>query len=79
MNERISLVQTLLREYGEAVRGDWGEIDGRWVQRDLEAISYALDETEVPESLLTFRNRLDLCPSGEGHWSEHCNDGCNGQ
>lgn len=65
---------TALREYANAIRGDWGSIDGRSVKGDLNAIADALDGSLFPadDSLTAWRERLGICPSGEGHWTYHC-------
>lgn len=63
---------TILREYGGAIRGDWGDIDGRSVKRVLEEIADVIEGKKPSPSLEVWRVDLSLCPSGEGHWRRHC-------
>lgn len=70
----------LLDEYAEALRGSWGGIDGRNEQDKLGELSKAIVQygnTELNEgAVLELRNSLDVCPFGEGHWTEYCDDDC---
>ena len=64
----------VLREYGSAIRGDWGDIDGRCVQGALDSIAAGVEGrgAEADYSIEFWREDLGLCPSGEGHWTRHC-------
>jgi hypothetical protein len=64
-----------MREYGEAIRGDWRAVNGRIVRDD---ISIWIEELEDAESgiwkssartLEELRWELGLCPFGNGHWT----------
>lgn len=70
----------ILNEYGQAIRGDWGTIDGRIVRRDLEIISNIMkgygDKDLSKEQTLMLREDLGICLSGNGHWQEYCREGC---
>lgn len=70
----------ILNEYGQAIRGDWGSIDGRVVKRDLGVIADIMrnygDKDLPKEQALMLREGLGICLSGEGHWQEHCGEGC---
>ncbi|GAB3125868.1 hypothetical protein [Glaciibacter psychrotolerans] len=65
----------LLAEYGQAIRGDWGSIDGRQVQGDLATIAYSID-TYGDEPSRGERMGLCLCTEGRGHWSGWCDEKC---
>lgn len=67
-----------LREYGSAIRGDWGSIDGRSVRGDLDRLADALEgRGAAAEYDLTYwREDLGICPQGGGHWVDHCGDEC---
>ena len=68
----------LLDEYARALRGSWGDIDGRSEQLSLNCLSAAireygsnpLDTSEV----LSLRDALGVCPHGGGHWTEYCDE-----
>jgi hypothetical protein len=68
----------LLNEYGEAIRGAWGDIDGRSVRGDLAELAEGIREfgnTELPEpKVLELREGLGVCPKGQGHWEYFCSD-----
>lgn len=68
-------VATCLDEYGEAIRGDWGSIDGRSERAALQQLAEAIREPDrfTPEAM---RRILDICPYGCGHWTDHCDDDC---
>ncbi|MDL5351139.1 hypothetical protein [Microbacterium sp. zg-YB36] len=57
-----------MREYADAVRGDWSEFDGRREQGVIEAW---IEEIRKPTAttLPEWRDRLGICPDGHGHWA----------
>lgn len=66
-------VMQALTEYGQAMRGDWSGIDGRAVRSDMDLLASSL-RGEDTESIESLRNALGLCPQGNMHWAEWCND-----
>ena len=68
-------VSSVLCEYGAAIRGDWGSIDGRSEQSSIETFADAILKPEKYEAA-TLRDQADLCPGGFGHWTEYCDDDC---
>lgn len=63
-------VPQLLREYGAAIRGDWGSIDGRCVRDDMENLAdWVEDPASVPADA---RVVLGICPAEGGHWTDYC-------
>ncbi len=56
-----------MREYAQAIRGDWGDFDGR-TERDV--INGWTEEIETPtdQTIEQFRASHGLCPDGNGHW-----------
>ena len=71
----IQEVAQVLREYGAAIRGAWGSIDGRSEQGTIEdfADAFLKPENYTAKQL---RDRADICPHGNGHWTEYCADDC---
>ena len=63
-----------LREWASAIRGDWGDIDGRSVEMELNSIADGIEGHGLAAdlSIEKWREDLGLCPSGEGHWTRHC-------
>lgn len=65
----MSIATQVLREYGQAIRGYWGDIDGRTVRSQL---NYLADEIDQPTttSITIHRQRLSICETGGGHWCD---------
>lgn len=76
MTTQIAEIATLLREYGQAVRGDWADLDGRSVRYVLDEIADQLDGASIWTDLVTERRSIAICPSGLGHWQRYCTQGC---
>ena len=64
-------VASVLREYGSAIRGDWGSIDGRRERDTLDSFASAITTPGV-YTVAEIRELADICPHGGGHWTEHC-------
>jgi DNA-binding protein Fis len=79
LHEQVSKV---LREYGQAIRGDWSEIDGRSVRNDMEEIARWVEDPSLlgalqyggNEGLRAARYTVGICPEGGGHWDHYCED-----
>ena len=72
VNETIAQV---LDEYGQALRGDWSEFDGRSALSVLGDLASELRGTREPHTIEQHRNEIGLCPDGGGHWGGrwgHC-------
>lgn len=69
------LAKKLIDEYADAIRGDWSEVDGRWVRNDLWKLSALVDSTDEHD-IVKIRENLDICPVGGGHWTQYCNEAC---
>lgn len=69
------IVASALREYGQAFRGSWSDIDGRAVLLDMEAFADALEGvgSSAGYTIEEWRAYLGMCPYGGGHWTEFCN------
>jgi len=65
----------VLREYGAAIRGDWGSIDGRSEQGTLETFADAVTNPGA-YTVQQLRDMADICPAGNGHWTEYCDSDC---
>lgn len=71
----------ILREYGEAIRGDWSEIDGRTVRDQLDYLAELIETNHNAElteqEAIECRDSLGICLEGNGHWLEYCEEyGC---
>jgi hypothetical protein len=69
-------IAQVVTEYGSAFRLDWGNVDGRWVRDNMNDIAMWVRSPGTFLSLEEARRSLDLCPAGEGHWTEHCYARC---
>lgn len=65
-------IAEVITEYGNAFRHDWGDVDGRWVRDNMDDIARWVRAPNTFMGLAEARRSLDLCPKGEGHWTEHC-------
>ena len=71
----VEIVAQVLREYGNAIRGDWGR-DGRTCRDELWSLGECLSSTE-PLIIKDVRSRAGVCVNGGGHWPDYCEDyGC---
>ena len=72
----------LLDEYARALRGSWGDIDGRSEQISLNELAAAIrkhgSNPLVDSEVLKLRDDLGVCLHGGGHWTDYCdeNDEC---
>lgn len=71
--ERLKLAITLAQELGSAYRGDWSGFDGRTLRSQLDDLSSVGAGSWDAER---FRASNSLCPHGDGHWTEYCDDTC---
>ena len=67
---------SVVREYGEAFRHDWSDVDGRSVRADMGVIADWLEAPPLYPGDDQARARLCICPHGRGHWSGWCDDNC---
>jgi hypothetical protein len=72
---RTDEVAKVLCEYGEAIRGDWGRIDGRSERSTIQTFADAINKPQI-YTAETLRLMADICPLGSGHWTEYCDDEC---
>lgn len=70
----MSAALTVLREYASAIRGDWGDLDGRCIKAALNDLADAIEGVGQTADWSVEQHRADagLCPSGGGHWTRHC-------
>ena len=68
----------LLDEYARALRGSWGDIDGRSEQIVLNELAAAIREYgNAPlgtSEVLRLRDYLGVCSYGGGHWTFYCDE-----
>lgn len=67
----------VLREWAEALRGDWGSIDGRGCRSELETLAALIDvavEEPLKMTLAQVRDQVGICLHGGGHWISYCKD-----
>lgn len=76
----MSTTADLLDEYGEAIRGSWGDIDGRSERMALQDLAAAIrqhgNQTLSDERVDELRQNLGVCRAGSGHWTEFCDPDC---
>jgi len=68
-------VAKVLCEYGEAIRGDWGSIDGRGERSTIQEFAAAILEPGS-YTIEDLRSQADICPNGYGHWTQYCDEDC---
>lgn len=64
----------IMNEYFDALRGSWGDIDGRGEKASWIAVRDKIDAGVTEIGML--RRDLDLCPLGLGHWMQFCDEAC---
>lgn len=57
-----------MREYAQAIRGDWSDFDGRSERDVIEGWAAEIDNP-TGKTLEQWRNELGVCPDGNGHWA----------
>lgn len=55
-------------EYAQAIRGDWSDFDGRSERHVIESWIAELDNPDETHTVEYWRNCLNLCSMGYGHW-----------
>lgn len=68
---------TVLREWAQAIREDWGTVDGRSCRSQLQTLADYIDielSDGVSAPLAQIRDDVGICPSGNAHWSGYCNE-----
>ncbi|KKK67580.1 hypothetical protein LCGC14_2952660 [marine sediment metagenome] len=66
MNARLSIAAEVLDAWGEAIRGDWSDIDGRSCRAQLDEVSAYLRGVRAELTL----SDVNVCDEGDGspHW-----------
>ncbi len=72
---KLEEIASVMKEYGAAIRGDWGSIDGRCEQSSIQTFADAILEPGKYEAA-TLRDQAGICPVGSGHWTDHCGEDC---
>lgn len=73
-------ITKVMREYGQAIRGDWSGFDGRTMKAVLDDFANWVDGGELPKSIERARGELGICEAGGGHWCGlwgYCDGDCN--
>ena len=65
----------VLAEFGQAIRGDWGSIDGRGIQYSLEGLIEEM-QSDTPIDIPRMRDNMYICVAGGGHWQTYCDEEC---
>lgn len=66
-------------EYGEAIRGDWSDFDGRSERRVIQDWTADIRAGRTDRDIGWYRNDLGICMAGGGHWCGHwgyCDETC---
>lgn len=75
-------VVTVLMEWAQAIRNDWGSIDGRSSRDELNWLATCLVASHDPSlaahvpTLRSVRDEAGVCVYGGGHWQEYCTPEC---
>jgi hypothetical protein len=73
----MSDATTVLREWAQAIRGAWGDIDGRSCKDELTAIADWIDTPKTAPDITVMRQTVGICLDGNGHWNYFCTpDAC---
>jgi len=72
---KLEEVSKVLCEYGAAIRGDWGSIDGRSEQSTIDTFAAAIQKP-ADYTVAKLRDQAGICVNGGGHWTEYCDDSC---
>lgn len=64
----MSALTDVMLEYAAAIRGDWSDFDGRSERDVIESWVAELDNP-TDTTLEQWRDRLGICPDGNGHWA----------
>lgn len=76
MADNTAVAAKALREYADAIRGDWGSIDGRSEKNSLNRLADVIEDRDTEVSIDTLRDVLGVCPHGQGHWTMYCDEDC---
>ena len=72
----MTTILDILDEYAQAIRGSWGDIDGRSMKLQINEVTDWIRENGITDltefEVKKWRYRLNICISGEGHWTEFC-------
>lgn len=63
-------IATVLREYGQAIRGDWSMLDGRCVRDQLDRFAGWIWAPQDAPSIEEMRDWMGVCPFGGAHWDD---------
>jgi hypothetical protein len=77
----LEALQKAMGEYAQAIRGDWSNVDGRTERDVIEGWADEIRNPDPAHTLEWWRDDLDICPDGNGHWAGfswgHCSkDSC---
>ena len=61
-----TVVAQVLIEYGNALRGDWSDFDGRSAKSVLHGLAADLTSEDEPRPIEQYRAQFGLCPDGNG-------------
>ena len=64
-------LQQAMLEYGQAIRRDWSDFDGRGERAVITGWVAEMRNPNSTHDLLWFRRNLGICEAGGGHWCGH--------
>lgn len=74
-----SPVLKVMKEYGDAIRGNWSDFDGRSMKAIIHEWVDYLTGDEAISTIDRMRLELNLCRAGGGHWCGvwgYCDEEC---
>ena len=75
----LAVILQAMDEYGEAIRGDWSNFDGRSEKAVIQGWTADIRAGDNDRDIDWYRNDLRICKGGGGHWCGrwgHCYNGC---
>lgn len=74
IKEKAAVALQALREYAQALRGDWSDFDGRSNEAALEEFADAIEGKgrAADWTIEQWREYNGICPTQGTHWTRHC-------
>ena len=64
----MSALTQAMTEYGQAIRGDWSNFDGRSERAVIESWVREIETPDPSHGIEWWRRELGICMTGGSHW-----------
>ena len=64
----MSALTQAMTEYGQAIRGDWSNFDGRSERAVIESWVREIETPDPAHDIEWWRRELGICMTGGSHW-----------